>query len=93
MGLEILILAGPVLAVTVSVQVIQRRQSRSDPLAWTISGAVSIGIATVPCTVAGFSSSRSSADAPAGVRRTACAGQSRVRPARTQDRQATSACS
>ena len=46
MGLEILILAGPVLAVTVSVQVIQRRQSRSDPLAWTISGAVSI--ATVP---------------------------------------------
>lgn len=53
MGLEILILAVPVLAVTVSKQVIQRRQSRSDPLAWTISGAVSIGIATVPCTVAG----------------------------------------
>lgn len=37
MGLEILILAVPILAITVSKQIIQRRQSRDDPLYWTIS--------------------------------------------------------
>jgi hypothetical protein len=55
MGLEILILALPILGLTVSKQVIQRRQRSSDPLYWTISRALSIGAGTIPCTIAGFS--------------------------------------
>ena len=55
MGVEILILVVPMLTVTATRQVIQRRQNRDDPLYWTISRAVSIGLATVAGTVAGFS--------------------------------------
>jgi hypothetical protein len=55
MGVEILALAVPMLALTVSQQVIQRRHSSSDPLYWTVSRAVSIAIGTIPCSIAGLS--------------------------------------
>lgn len=55
MGAEILILVVPMLAVTTARQVIQRRQKPTDPLYWTISRAVSVGLTTIPGTIAGFS--------------------------------------
>jgi hypothetical protein len=55
MGLEILIAVVPMLIVTVTRQIIQRRQRRDDPLYWTISRMVSTGLTTIPGTIAGFS--------------------------------------
>jgi len=55
MGVEILVLVLPVLVVTVTRQIVQRRQNPADPLYWTVSRATSIAATTVPGTIAGFS--------------------------------------
>jgi modulator of FtsH protease len=54
-GVEILIIAVPVLAITVWSQFRQRRRNRDDPVLWTISRMTSTALATVPCTLAGLS--------------------------------------
>ena len=53
-GVEILIVAVPTLAITVRTQIAHRR-NRNDPMLWTISRMTSTAVATVPCTVAGLS--------------------------------------
>jgi len=55
MGLEIAITVVPVLEITVANQLSYRRENPQDPLLWTISRMTSTALATVPCTVAGFS--------------------------------------
>ena len=52
-GLEIVIVAVPMLAITVSNQLAYRRKNRDDPMLWTISRMAGTALATVPCTVAG----------------------------------------
>jgi hypothetical protein len=54
-GVEILIVAVPTLAITVWTQIAHRRRNRNDPVLWTISRMTSTAVATVPCTVAGLS--------------------------------------
>lgn len=54
-GIEILIVAVPTLAITVWTQIAHRRRNRNDPMLWTISWMTSTAVATVPCTVAGLS--------------------------------------
>ncbi len=54
-GVEILIIVVPMLAITVRSQLAYRRRSRDDPLLWTISRMASTALATVPCTLAGLS--------------------------------------
>jgi hypothetical protein len=54
-GVEILVIVVPMLAVTVRSQLSHRRRSRDDPLLWTISRMASTALATVPCTIAGAS--------------------------------------
>jgi hypothetical protein len=54
-GVEILIIAVPALAITVWSQLRQRRRNRNDPMLWTISRMTSTALATVPCTLAGLS--------------------------------------
>lgn len=54
-GLEIVIVAVPMLVLTVRNQLGHRRQRPEDPLLWTISRMTGTAIATVPCTLAGFS--------------------------------------
>jgi len=55
LGLEILIVAVPMLVITVRSQLAYRRRSRDDPLLWTVSRMAGTAAATVPCAVAGFS--------------------------------------
>jgi len=50
-----LIIVIPMLAITLWSQFNQRRRNRRDPVLWTLSRVVSTALATVPCTVAGFS--------------------------------------
>jgi hypothetical protein len=54
-GVEILIIVVPMIAVTVPTQLGHRRRNRDDPLLWTISRIASTAMATVPCTIAGIS--------------------------------------
>jgi hypothetical protein len=54
-GVEILIIVVPMLAITVSNQLGNWRRNRDDPLLWTISRMGSTALATVPCTIAGAS--------------------------------------
>jgi hypothetical protein len=54
-GLEIVLIVVPMIAITVRSQLRQWRQNREDPLLWTISRVTCTAAATVPCTVAGFS--------------------------------------
>jgi len=54
-GLEIAIVVVPMLAITVWSQLASRRRNQDDPLLWTISRMAGTALATVPCTVAGFS--------------------------------------
>ena len=54
-GIEILIIVGPMLAITVRSQLAQRRRNPDDPVLWTISRMASTGLATVPCLIAGLS--------------------------------------
>jgi len=54
-GIEILIIVVPMLAVTVRGQLAQRRRNRDDPVLWTISRMASTALATVPCAIAGLS--------------------------------------
>jgi len=54
-GIEILVIVVPMLAVTVRSQLAQRRRNRDDPVLWTISRMASTALATVPCTIAGLS--------------------------------------
>jgi uncharacterized membrane protein YbjE (DUF340 family) len=54
-GIEALILALPMLAVTVYIQLRHRAASRADPLFWTVSRMASTAAATVPATIAGIS--------------------------------------
>jgi hypothetical protein len=55
LGLEVLILAAPALAVTTAVQVSYRLQKPDQPLWWTISRMACTAVATVPATWAGIS--------------------------------------
>jgi len=55
LGLEIVIVVVPMLVITVRNQLAYRRQNRGDPLLWTVSRMAGTAVATVPCTVAGFS--------------------------------------
>jgi len=54
-GLEIAIVVVPMLAITAWSQLASRRRNQDDPLLWTISRMAGTALATVPCTVAGFS--------------------------------------
>jgi modulator of FtsH protease len=54
-GVEILIIAVPMLAITIRNQLRQRRRNPDDPVLWTISRMTSTALATVPCTLAGLS--------------------------------------
>ena len=54
-GVEILIIVVPMLAITVRNQLRQRRRNPDDPMLWTISRMTSTALATVPCTLAGLS--------------------------------------
>jgi len=54
-GIELLILAVPMLVITVSIQLRHRRASMTDPVYWTVSRMASTAIATVPATIAGIS--------------------------------------
>ena len=54
-GLEIVIIVVPMLAITVSNQLSYRRKNRDDPVLWTISRMAGTALASLPCTVAGFS--------------------------------------
>jgi len=55
MGAEVLILAVPMLIITVWSQLQQRRARPDDPKLWTASWMASTAIATVPATIAGIS--------------------------------------
>jgi hypothetical protein len=55
LGVEILVIVVPMLAIMVRSQLGQRRRNPDDPLLWTISRMTSTAVATVPCTVAGIS--------------------------------------
>jgi hypothetical protein len=55
LGLEIAILVVPMLVITIRSQLRHRRQNSGDPLMWTVSRVAGTAVATVPCTVAGFS--------------------------------------
>jgi hypothetical protein len=55
MGIEVLILAVPMLAVTVYIQLQHRRARAADPVFWTVSRMASTATATVPATIAGIS--------------------------------------
>jgi hypothetical protein len=55
MGAELLILAVPMLIITVWSQLQQRRARPDDPALWTVSWMTSTAIATVPATIAGIS--------------------------------------
>ena len=50
-----MIVAVPLLAITVSNQLAYRRKNRSDPLLWTISRMAGTALAAVPCAISGFS--------------------------------------
>jgi hypothetical protein len=54
-GLEIVIVAVPMLAITVSNQLAYRRKNRDDPMLWTISRMAGTALAAVPCAISGFS--------------------------------------
>jgi hypothetical protein len=54
-GVEILIIVVPMLAVTFPRQLSHRRRNRDDPLLWTISRMASTALTTVPCAIAGIS--------------------------------------
>lgn len=54
-GLEVTVVAVPLLVLTVRSQLSHRQQRPDDPLLWTISRMVGTAIATVPCTLAGLS--------------------------------------
>jgi hypothetical protein len=54
-GLEILIIVVPMLAVTVRNQLAHRRRNPHDPLLWTISRMASTGMSAIPGTIAGLS--------------------------------------
>jgi hypothetical protein len=54
LGLEILIIAAPLLAITLRTQIRYRRQHPDDPLNWSVSRMVSSAAATVPGTLAGI---------------------------------------
>jgi hypothetical protein len=55
MGLEIVIVVVPMLTITVWSQLAYRRKNRADPVLWTVSRMAGTALATVPCTLAGFS--------------------------------------
>jgi hypothetical protein len=55
LGVEILVIVVPMLAITIRSQLGQRRRNPDDPLLWTISRMASSAVATVPCAVAGIS--------------------------------------
>jgi len=54
-GIEVLILAVPMLVITVLSQLRHRHNSSADPVLWTVTWMASTAIATVPATVAGIS--------------------------------------
>jgi hypothetical protein len=54
-GVEILIIVVPTLAITVRSQLVYRRQNPDQPVLWTVSRMTSTALATVPCTLAGLS--------------------------------------
>ncbi len=55
LGLEIVIMVVPMLVITVRSQLSHRRESRADPLMWTVSRMTGTAIAMIPCTLAGLS--------------------------------------
>jgi hypothetical protein len=54
-GVEIAVVVVPMLVITVRGQLDSRRRNRTDPLLWTVSRMAGTALATIPCTVAGFS--------------------------------------
>jgi hypothetical protein len=54
-GLEILIIVAPLLAITLRTQIRYRRQHPDDPLYWSVSRMASSAAATVPGALAGIS--------------------------------------
>jgi hypothetical protein len=55
LGLEILIIVAPLLAITLRTQIGYRRQHPDKPLYWSVSRMAASGAATVPGTLAGLS--------------------------------------
>ena len=55
LGLEVLVLAGPLLAATSTEQLRDWRRHRDQPLRWTLSRVICTAVATVPATWAGIS--------------------------------------
>jgi hypothetical protein len=55
LGLEILIIVAPLLAITLRTQISYRRQHPDKPLYWSVSRMVASAAATVPGTLAGLS--------------------------------------
>lgn len=55
LGLEVLVLAVPMLVITVRSQICHLLQNPHDPLLWSISRMACTAVATVPGTAAGFS--------------------------------------
>jgi hypothetical protein len=55
LGLELILLAGPMLAVTTRTQLRHWRKNRDQPLYWTVSRMSTTAVGTVPATWAGIS--------------------------------------
>jgi hypothetical protein len=55
LGLEIIIIVTPLLAITLRTQIWYRRQHPDDPVNWSVSRMVASAAATVPGTLAGLS--------------------------------------
>jgi hypothetical protein len=55
LGLEILVLAVPMLVITVRHQLVYRRRNPNDPLLWSVSRKTCTAAATVPAVLAGLS--------------------------------------
>jgi hypothetical protein len=55
LGLELILLAGPMLAVTTRTQLRHWRKNRDQPLYWTVSRMSTTAMGTVPATWAGIS--------------------------------------
>jgi hypothetical protein len=55
LGLELILVAGPMLAVTTRTQLRHWRQNRDQPLYWTVSRMSTTAVGTVPATWAGIS--------------------------------------
>jgi hypothetical protein len=55
LGLEMLIIVAPLLAITLRTQIRYRRQHPDDPVYWSVSRMVASAAATVPGTLAGLS--------------------------------------